>query len=105
VDTVEKANAGNGHQPTARKLLKNLFKDSLKGGRKKAGATSPPPSPTAYRATSTTDRDTALTIEASGGQEKGIAPSEAWERRMRCKEADRKPFDGTLRVESPPRRV
>jgi len=57
VDTVEKADADNGHQPTGRKVLKKFFKVSLKGARKKTGATSPPPSPTAYRATSTTDRD------------------------------------------------
>ena len=30
-----------------------------------------------------------------------IVPSKAWERGMRCKEADLKPFVGTLRVESP----
>ena len=32
----------------------------------------------------------------------GIAPSEAWERRMRCKEATLKPLEGTLRVKARP---
>jgi hypothetical protein len=31
-----------------------------------------------------------------------IVPSEAWERRKRCKEANLKPLIGILRAESPP---
>ena len=31
-----------------------------------------------------------------------IAPCKTWERRMRCKEAALKPFDGTLRVKARP---
>jgi hypothetical protein len=34
-----------------------------------------------------------------------IVPSEAWERRMRCREANLKPLIGVLRVESPPGRA